>query len=120
MKKINSIGYAHKIIGLAVIFLIILPVSCYTLLYFTNIRIFAMVASVLLGIGLFISIAFMALLIIEFHQDKTINKKYAAIKKTKLVLGNGSYECQSCGNRQVKETSRECGVCGIRYYQEKD
>ena len=81
MKKINSIGYAHKIIGLAVIFIIILPVSCYTLLYFTNISIFVMAARVSLGIGLLISIAFVALLIIEFHQDKANIKKYTLIKK---------------------------------------
>lgn len=67
MRKINSIGYADRIIGLATIF------------WRINHNLFSV------------------LLVIEFQQDKRINKYHEDNKNVKILLGNGLYECQACG-----------------------
>ena len=119
MKKINSIGYAHKILGLAALFLAGIPAFCYLLLCLFHIGVFSVIMRISFGIGLLILVFFAVLLTIELNQDKAINKKHIALKKTKLIIGNGVYECQSCGNRQVRAEDKECLVCGICFYQGK-
>ena len=112
MKKINSIGYAHKIIGLALLFLVAAPLFCYLLSLIFQAALFITLIHMSLGIGLLISIFFAGLLAIELRQDKKINRQYPNIKKKKLILANGKYECQSCGNRQVSSDDKSCSICG--------
>lgn len=119
MIKINSIGYGHKFLGLAALFLITLPSFCYLLFLLFHINILTIVMHISFGIGLLISISFAVLLTVEFYQDKAINRAYTTLKKTKLAIGNGVYECQSCGNRHVREPNKECGVCGMYFHQER-
>ena len=42
-------------------------------------------------------------------------EKHENITKYKLVSINESYECQSCGNRKVTDSDKDCGVCGITF-----
>lgn len=115
MKKINSIGYAHKIIGLAILFLVVIPLCFYYLFLMFHVELFSTLICISIGIGLIITFFFIVLLIVELKQDKNIDRKYIKIKKKKLALGNGLYECQSCGSRQVTATDKNCGICGIRF-----
>jgi len=71
------------------------------------------------GVGLLISVFFAVLLAVEFHQDKVIDRNYTFLRKTKQAIGNGAYECQSCGNRRIKAVDKQCGVCSIDFDQEK-
>lgn len=114
MKKINSNGYAHKIIGLATLFLIGLPFCLHMigLLVTVELRLWIHLS---LAIGLLILLFFAILLLIEFYQDRKINREYVDLKKKKIPLENGKYECQSCGNRQVTIMDNNCGICGISF-----
>jgi len=115
VKKINSTGYAYKIIGLAFLFLVAVPIFCYLLSLIFQAALFITLIRISLGIGLLISIFFAGLLAIELRQDKKINRQYPKIKKQKLVLENGKYECQSCGNRQVSGDDKSCCICGTTF-----
>lgn len=119
MVKINSIGYGCKLLGLTVLFLILFPSCCYLLVLLFHTDALMTVMRISLAIGLLMSISFAVLLAIEFHQDKAIQRAYVTLKKTKLAIGNGLYECQSCGNRHVSEQDKECGVCGIYFQSER-
>ncbi|HCL01560.1 MAG TPA: hypothetical protein DHW61_03955 [Lachnoclostridium phytofermentans] len=115
MKKINSIGYAHKIIGLAGLFLAIIPLCCHIFKLIFHAVLFSMFLYISLAIGFLVLLFFIGLLAAEFHQDKKIDRQYIDIWKTKLSLGNGFYECQSCGNRKVNSTDKSCRVCGTTF-----
>lgn len=115
MKKINSIGYAHKIIGLAGLFLTIIPFCFYILHLIFHAVAFLIFMYISLAIGLLVLLFFIGLLGVEFHQDKKNDRQYIGIRKTKLALDNGFYECQSCGNRKVSGTDKSCGVCGTTF-----
>lgn len=113
MKKINSIGYADKIIGLATLFLILIPLLLYLAHSFFELSILLLLLKVSLGIGGVIIIFLTILLVIELRQDKKINKYYEDNKNIKIPLEDGLYECQSCGYRQVRHEHKSCSVCGV-------
>ncbi len=114
MKKINSNGYGHKIIGAAAVFIAAVP-SCLYLIELLSAKSLTVLKYISLAIGLTILLVFIELLSIEFYQDRKINREYANMRKTKLPLGNGEYECQSCGSKLVKCSDKSCGVCGIKF-----
>ncbi len=118
MRKINSIGYGHKVLGVAAVFLIVLPLCCHFFFALFRVELLNIMASASFGIGLFILLFFAGLLCIEFFQDSTINRQYAALRKAKVRTGNGMYECQSCGYRQIGAADKACPVCGVRFVQE--
>ena len=115
MKKINSIGYADKIIGLAILFLVAIPILLYLVNLLLNMPILVILMKVSLSYGGLILIFLTVLLMIEFHQDKKLNKHFEDNKNVKLPLENGLYECQACGYRQVKHEQKNCIVCGIHF-----
>ena len=118
MKKINSIGYGHKIIEVAGLFLVVIPIFCYffySIFYLFLIKILMYMSLV---IGLIIFVFLIGLLSVEFYQDRNIGRRYFFIKKTKLLLDSGYYECQSCGNRKVNEKDKNCDICGIKFIME--
>jgi len=119
LKKINSIGYGHKIIGLAGLFLAVIPILFYFLNKIFQLYLFMVCMYVSLIIGFIIIFLFIILLNVEFYQDKNINRQYNTIKKTKLMLNNGFYECQSCGNKKVGKNDKNCDICGIKFTIEK-
>jgi len=115
MKKINSIGYAHRIIGLAVVFLFLIPLLLYLSNSLLHLPILVMLIKWSLGFGGVIIIFLIVLLVIEFRQDKKMSKYFEDNKNVKMPLCNGLYECQVCGNKQVKREHRSCTVCGINF-----
>jgi len=113
LKKIDSIGYGHKLLSLSALFTVVLPL-CFSVLYrLFYVAIFMLIMRISLAIGLLISIFFVVLLAVEFRQDKAIDRNYAYTRTTKQAIGNGEYECQSCGNQNMTATDKECGICGI-------
>ena len=102
MKKINSIGYGHRILGIALLFLVALPVCFYLLFVLFQAAILKILAYASLGIGILISVCFAGLLAIEFRQDQDIDYRYTTtLCKTKIRTGNGMFECHAFGNRHV-------------------
>ncbi len=115
MKKINSIGYGHRIICGAAICFIVVPVICYLLLILTERVQFQLLAKVSLVLGFIILLFLFALLKIELYQDKKMDEYYKANSHSRLTLKNGLFECQTCGNNQVKPEQRSCMVCGTNF-----
>ena len=114
--KINSIGYADRILTVIGVFIIILPLALYIgslFLGLLGIR----SASLLIAAGLFVIaglvllVAFILLLAIEFIQDRYLDASYSKSKRQKLELASGYYECPYCGSRKVSEADRQCPVC---------
>lgn len=74
--------------------------------------------SILLGISMAAGLAILAvlavLIILEQIQDHLIDKEYQKNGPARIRLANGCYECQYCGNRQVRQDDRSCAVCHHR------
>jgi len=115
IKKINSIGYGHRIIGLALLFLALIPICCFVVELIFQKTIFSTLRNISIGIGFLVSLFFIGLLSIEFCQDKKIEQQYSNIRRYKLKLDNGKFECQSCGNRQLMENEKNCVICGMKF-----
>lgn len=115
MKKINSVGYGHKIIGAAVVFLVLIPAVTWLLSSITKQIAFLLFAKISLALGFAVLLFLLILLKIEFFQDKRIAKYFEANKNIKLRLKNGLCECQTCGNKQVKPEHKNCNVCGATF-----
>lgn len=119
MKKINSIDYGGKVIGLGIIFAVILP----ALLWLLD-RVIKYNISILIKISIIIGLLILAIffihLMIELYQDHKIDKYYDSHRNIKIPIKNGMYECASCGNRKVKKEDTECQVCGVHFERYKD
>lgn len=70
------------------------------------------VARVSFGAGLGLLGLFLLLVIVEQVQDARYDRAYRRQRPRKLARPGGGYECQYCGNRQVRAADRRCGVCG--------
>jgi len=73
------------------------------------------VRNISLGIGFIIIFLFIGFLSIEFCQDRRLERKYLNIRKNKMALENGKFECQFCGNRQITAMDRICIICGVKF-----
>lgn len=114
MKKINSIGYGHKIIDSAAICLFAVPI-CYFFWLITKQAQFQLFAKISLVLGLIILLFLYVLLKIELSQDKKTDQYFITNANTRLPLKNGLFECQTCGNNQVKPEQKSCTVCGTAF-----
>jgi uncharacterized paraquat-inducible protein A len=65
-----------------------------------------------LGVGASVFVVFLVLIIFEQIQDHWIDVQHQKNQNHKLLLANGNYECQYCGNQKLKEKDRTCWVCG--------
>ena len=65
--------------------------------------------------GIIILIIFSIMLAVEFKQDKNINLQYNKVKYQKIQISHGLYECQYCGNQNVKKDDLFCKVCYIKF-----
>lgn len=65
--------------------------------------------------GIAILMLFSIWLLIEFKQDRFWNRHYEDNVNIKLSLPEEVYECQSCGNRQLKRNDTSCNICGIKF-----
>jgi hypothetical protein len=114
--KINSIGYADRILTVIGVLIIILPLALYIGSLFLGL-LGIKSASLLIAAGLFIAtglillIGFIILLIIEQFQDRYLDIHYFKSKRQKLNLANGYYECPYCGSQKVSEFDKQCPVC---------
>jgi uncharacterized paraquat-inducible protein A len=66
-------------------------------------------------LGAFLLIVFLALILAEQVQDHYYDVKYQEQRSQKVLLSNGYYECQYCGNQRVKENDKTCDVCGKEF-----
>ncbi len=114
MKKINSNAYGGKWIltGLSMIALSF-GVKLVGKALVLSVPSFVIQAPLILGTV--ILLGFGLLLAVEFRQDKMINANYHKIRRTKVAIGNGRCECQSCGYPHVLQGDKTCPVCGIRF-----
>ena len=115
MKKINSIGYGGKIVTAAGIFLIAVPLGLLVLGGIIPSPVLKTCVYISLAVGTLISLFLIVLLTIELRQDRRMNAYYRKRRHAKIHLGNGKYECQSCGSRNVTAHDSTCKACGIRF-----
>jgi hypothetical protein len=116
MKKINSIWFGGKIIGVGIVFFIFIPLILFGIekvLVIGNVLIPLIKISI--GIGLFILAVFTGILIIELNQDKKLNSQYYNKRYSKIKLSDANYECQNCGNLKLKKDDKDCNLCGIKF-----
>ena len=115
IKKINSINYGGKVIGIGLIFMLLISgllLLFYKILVYEFLNIIAKVSFV---IGLLILISFACLLMVELRQDKKLDQYYCKHRNIKIPIKAGKYECGACGNREVVKNSTCCGICGCRF-----
>jgi hypothetical protein len=63
-------------------------------------------------VGVVLLIVFLALILVEQIQDYRLHEQYKKQQNQKVLLANGFYECQYCGNQRVRENDRVCEICG--------
>jgi ribosomal protein L32 len=68
-----------------------------------------------LGVGASIFIVFLVLIVVEQIQAHYYDVRYQKQRSQKMLLANGYYECQSCGNQKVRENDKSCNVCGREF-----
>ncbi len=70
-------------------------------------------------VGAFVLIVFMVLIVVEQAQDHYYDVHYQKQRSQKVLLANGYYECQYCGNQKVRENDKSCNVCGKEFTLER-
>ena len=113
MKKINSIWYGDKVILLGIVLAIILPIGIMIIPF--DFYILNIISNISFTIGVIILAGFSVLLIIELHQDKKLNAYYNSQRIKKMVISEYKYECQVCGNREIKKNDTHCNICGTHF-----
>lgn len=88
--------------------------------YFFECYYISVIANLFFVVGTGILICFVGLLLIEFRQDKRIDKYYSKHKNVKIELANGKWECGACGSRSICTDSTFCNMCGCKYEDIKD
>ncbi|MBQ4282592.1 MAG: hypothetical protein IJB96_01535 [Lachnospira sp.] len=115
MKKINSINYGEKVIGVGFICMLIIPGILLWVATFFECYYIYVIANILFVTGAGVLMGFAGLLLIEFRQDKRIDKYYCEHKNVKIELASGRYECGLCGSRTIGVDSTYCRICGCKY-----
>lgn len=115
MKKINSIDYGGKIIGIGLIIGLLLPGILALVNRYLENRGLTMLAIILAAVGALIIVGFFVHLCVELKQDKKINQYYSKHKNVKIRLADGAYECGACGSRGIRADSVSCNACGCRF-----
>lgn len=115
MKKINSVGYGGKVIGIGMLLMVVVPVILCFISKISKVSDLTVAARVSGYSGAILLLLFALWLCIELKQDSYLNAYYAKHADEKISLANGSYECQVCGNRLVRCEDLNCKVCGNRF-----
>ncbi len=115
MKKINSIDYGGKIIGIGLVIGLLIPGILLLINKIAENQRITVVAIALTAVGALILVGFLIHLFIELKQDKKINQYYSEHKNVKIRLGDGTYECGACGSRAIGGDSHSCNACGCRF-----
>ncbi len=120
MKKINSINYGGKVIGVGLIIMFVIPGMLMLINTILKHEAIWLISRVSFIIGAFILICFTMHLFIELYQDKKIEKYYSKHRKVKIKLNDGKYECGACGSRNISSNDTFCNTCGCRYELTED
>lgn len=120
MKKINSINYGGKIIGVGLIIMFVIPGMLMPINAVLNCDAILLISKLLFIIGAFVLICFTVHLFIELHQDKKIDKYYSKHRNVIIKLDDGKYECGACGSRNIGLNDKCCNTCGCKYEHVKD
>lgn len=120
MKKINSINYGGKVIGIGLLIMLIIPGILHVLNTFFECYFVSVIVKLLFMTGAGILICLAGLLMIEFWQDKRIDKYYSRYKNVKIELPNGKWECGACGSRTISTDGTFCNVCGCKYEDKRN
>ncbi len=115
LKKINSINYGDKILASAAICFFVIPAISNSIWLITRQEQFSLITRLSLSAGAMILLFLFFLLKLEFYQDKKLNEYFMANTQTRMPLKNGLFECQNCGNIQVKREHKTCNICGINF-----
>jgi len=70
-------------------------------------------------VGAFVFIIFLVLIVVEQIQDHYYDVRYQKQRSQKVLLADGFYECQYCGNQKVRENDKSCHVCGKEFQLER-
>lgn len=120
MRKINSIGYGHKVLLIIGCFLFLIPVLSAFTAYMSRLPASPVISKVSMTIGILLLAAFAGLLAIELKQDKRLARHYAENRNIKILLSSGNYECQACGNCLVEPDDRFCSICKINFKNSRE
>lgn len=115
MKKINSINYGGKVLGIGCLFLFLVPGVLFLAQKTCDLKILYKMAIVSVVVGGMIICGFLMYLAVELRQDKKIDAYYTKHKNVKIKIDEAAYECGACGNRKVKKQSSYCEICGCRF-----
>jgi hypothetical protein len=115
--KLNLNGPGTTLCALIGIFGAVIPAGLYIAdrllqLISVNSEIIPPLIGLSIGVGLVLLVLLVVLLIVEWVQDRHLDTIYRQNRHRKLPLSGSDYECQYCGNRQVKADDRHCRVCG--------
>lgn len=106
-----------KLIGL---FMIIIPSASYAFLL--AFRLTGTIRTILFsgikisfGFGGLIFLVFLILIVLEQIQDHYFDVQFQRQRDQKILLSNGNYECQYCGNQKVKKNDKICSACGKEF-----
>ena len=102
-------------IGAVLISMLIVPRILQWLNTFFECYYISLISKILFVLGAATLICFVGILLIEFWQDKRIDKYYSRYKNVKIELPNGKWECGACGSRTISTDSTFCNVCGCKY-----
>lgn len=115
MKKINSIDYGGKVIGIGLVIGLLIPGILLLVNRYLQNRGVIVLAIALVAAGALIIIGFVIHLCVELKQDKKINQYYTEHMNIKIKLADGTYECGACGSRAIRADSVSCNACGCRF-----
>ncbi len=99
----------------AIFFLFVIPAISYLLYSITKQSQYELFVKISVALGSLVLLFLFILLKIEFSQDKKIDEYFMANNKNRLALKNGLFECQTCGNNQVKPEQKMCIICGTNF-----
>jgi uncharacterized paraquat-inducible protein A len=107
-----------------VFFVVLLPAILYSIVLVWNetgtiTTLLLSMINVSMGVGACVFIIFLILIVIEQIQDHYYDVRYQKQRSQKVVLANGHYECQYCGNQKVQENDKSCNVCGREFAVER-
>ena len=115
MKKINSIDYGGKVIGIGLVTGLLGPGILLLVNRYLQNRSIPVLAIALAAVGALIIIGFLIHLCVELKQDRKINRYYSEHMNIKIKLVDGAYECGACGSRIIREESSFCNACGCKF-----
>ena len=120
MKKINSVHYGGTVLAVGAVIGVVLPGGLWVLGSCLENKVLFVARNLCFALGMLVFVLFFLHLAMEFHQDKKIETYYMEHKKIRVPKADGTYECGSCGSRQVTKDDRYCRSCGVVFEEFRD